>query len=149
MIRNCWEPSLMFVGEWLLLLYLYWFAASVRSESPLQSLRQLPNLHKTSVKLSWCLSSCSSLFQYFLLYGSWYPFTFSVLVKFHNAGALHMLVLTGMLVSREALLYICLDYFGKFCNKLRNCEIAIGMCQFVLASTCAYWYFSHLNRDDT
>jgi hypothetical protein len=22
------------------------------------------------------------------------------------------------------------------------------MCQFVIASTCAYWYFSHLNKDD-
>lgn len=28
----------------------------------------------------------------------------------------------------------------------RNSEVAIGVCQFVIASTCAYWYFSHLNK---
>lgn len=33
-------------------------------------------------------------------------------------------------------------FFGLFWN----CEVAIGMCQFVIASTTAYWYFSHLNR---
>lgn len=29
-------------------------------------------------------------------------------------------------------------FFGLFWN----CEVAIGMCQFVIASTTAYWYFS-------
>ncbi len=32
-------------------------------------------------------------------------------------------------------------FFGLFWN----CEVAIGMCQFVIASTTAYWYFSHLS----
>ena len=31
-------------------------------------------------------------------------------------------------------------FFGLFWN----CEVAIGICQFVIASTTAYWYFSHL-----
>jgi hypothetical protein len=37
----------------------------------------------------------------------------------------------------------CLGFylFGLFWN----CEVAIGMCQFVVASTTAYWYFSKLN----
>lgn len=28
----------------------------------------------------------------------------------------------------------------------RNCEVAISICQFVIASTAAYWYFSHLGN---
>ncbi len=36
-------------------------------------------------------------------------------------------------------------FFGLFWN----CEVAIGMCQFVIASTTCYWYFSHLNGRDT
>ena len=34
-------------------------------------------------------------------------------------------------------------FFGLFWN----CEVAIGLCQFVIASTSAYWYFSHLNNE--
>lgn len=34
-----------------------------------------------------------------------------------------------------------LYFFGLFWN----CEVAIGMCQFVIASTTSYWYFSHLS----
>jgi hypothetical protein len=29
---------------------------------------------------------------------------------------------------------------------LRNCEVAIAVSQFVIASTTAYWYFSHLEN---
>ena len=36
-------------------------------------------------------------------------------------------------------------FFGLFWN----CEVAIGMCQFVIASTAAYWYFSHLDGKET
>lgn len=28
----------------------------------------------------------------------------------------------------------------------RNCEFAIGMCQFVIASAASFWYFSHGNE---
>ncbi len=28
----------------------------------------------------------------------------------------------------------------------RNCEVAISICQFIIASTAAYWYFSHLGN---
>ena len=28
----------------------------------------------------------------------------------------------------------------------RNCEVAIAICQFIIASTAAYWYFSHLGN---
>jgi solute carrier family 44 (choline transporter-like protein), member 2/4/5 len=28
----------------------------------------------------------------------------------------------------------------------RNCEVAIALCQFIIASTAAYWYFSHLGN---
>jgi hypothetical protein len=33
-------------------------------------------------------------------------------------------------------------FFGLFWN----CEVAIGMCQFVIASTTAYWYFAKLSN---
>lgn len=36
-------------------------------------------------------------------------------------------------------------FFGLFWN----CEVAIGMCQFVIASSTAYWYFSHLKGNST
>lgn len=50
--------------------------------------------------------------------------------------------------------YACIDWevgvkrslgfflFGLFWN----CEVAISICQFVIASTAAYWYFSHLGN---
>ena len=33
-------------------------------------------------------------------------------------------------------------------NRLfRNCEVVIGISQFVIASTTSYWYFSHLRNE--
>ena len=31
----------------------------------------------------------------------------------------------------------------------RNCEVAIAICQFIIASTAAYWYFSHLDNSSS
>lgn len=60
---------------------------------------------------------------------------------------------SGQVAQCEGSPYGCIDwdvgvkrslgfyFFGLFWN----CQVAIGMCQFVIASTTAYWYFGHLS----
>jgi len=84
----------------------------------------------------------------FSRFGSLSPFTSLVQDRYHSAVERRMLVLIGMLGLKEVWRFTSLGSFGITYFYLRNCEIAIGMCQFVIASTCAYWYFSHLNRSD-
>lgn len=51
--------------------------------------------------------------------------------------------------------YACIDWNEGvkrslafyFVGLFWNCEVAIAMCQFVIASTTAYWYFSHGSRN--
>jgi hypothetical protein len=81
---------------------------------------------------------------YFLHYGSLSPFLSSAQDKSKNVVIHLMPVSTGMLELKEALDFTFSDYFGNVFIDFRNSEVAIGMCQFVIASTTSYWYFSHL-----
>lgn len=47
---------------------------------------------------------------------------------------------------KRSLGFFLFGLFWYFFVLFRNCEVAISISQFVIASTAAYWYFSHLGN---